>query len=173
MGVPATVELVEKRQIWGSACAIYAVPTSKAGTVFMRVTASNYRNDQRAVVVVDAQKFLAAWQRNPRYREPLAFADEHGWRNDYKFEHAEKGFSHGIENPVPLALIGVDDDQAGTSVGFTNGITRTIWLLANGAAAFPIECSAKTAHALHATAGLAEYPVSTVAKLLTSQKKDS
>lgn len=168
MGV--AVELVEKRQIWGSACAIYAVTTSKAGTVFMRVTASNYRNDQRAVVVVDAQKFLAAWQRNPRYREPLAFADEHGWRNDYKFEHAEKGFSHGIENPVPLALIGVDDDKAGASVGFTNGITRTIWLLANGAAAFPIECSAKRSHALHATAGLAEYPVFTVAKLLTDQE---
>ena len=56
------------------------------------LTAFNYRNDQRAVVVVDAQKFLAALQRNPRYREPLAFADEHGWRNDYKFEHAERGF---------------------------------------------------------------------------------
>ena len=63
MDASITVALVEKRHIWDSACAIYAVPTSKAGTVFMRVTASNYRNDQRAVVVVDAQKFLAAWQR--------------------------------------------------------------------------------------------------------------
>jgi hypothetical protein len=166
MGASITVELVEKRQIWDSVCAIYAVPTSKAGTVFMRVTASNYRNNQRAVVVVDAQKFLAAWQRNPRYREPLAFADEQGWRDDYKFEHAEKGFSHGIENPVPLALIGVDNDKAGTSVGFTNGITRTIWLLANGVTGFPIECSIKEAHVLHAAAGLTGFSVSTVHEIL-------
>lgn len=122
-----TVELVEKRQIWGSACAIYAVPTLKAGTVFMRVTASNYRNDQRAVVVVDAQKFLAAWQRNPRYREPLAFANEHGWRNDYKFEDAEKGFSHGIENPVPLALVGVDDDKIARQKPPMRYTQRQVW----------------------------------------------
>ena len=160
------VELVEKRHTWDNACAIYAVPTSKAGVVFMRVIASNYRNDQRAVVVVDAQKFLAAWQRNPRSREPLAFADEQGWRDDYKFEHAENGFSSGIENPVPLALIGINNADAGTAFSFTNGYTRTIWLLANGASAFPVECTAKEAHVVHEVAGLSDFPISTVGALL-------
>lgn len=160
------VHLVDKQRMWHNACAIYAVQTSKAGTVFMRIIASNYSNDQRAIVVVDAQKFLSAWQRNSYSRPPLAFADERGWRDDYKFEHAEKGFSHGIENPVPLALIGVNNDKAGTSVGFTNGITRTIWLLANGATAFPIECTRKEADALHAAAGIAGFPVLTVEELL-------
>lgn len=160
------IELIEKRHLWDRACAVYAVPTMKAGTVFMRVIASNYNNDRRAVVVVSAQKFLAAWQRNPYYQEPLAFADERGWREDYKFEEAEKGFAHGSANPVPLALIGVNNEKAGASVGFTNGITRTIWLLANGATAFPIECATKEADALYAAAGMEEFPVSTVEELL-------
>lgn len=133
----------------------------------MRISASNYRNNERAVVVVDAQKFLAAWQRNPRHREPLAFSDEQGWRDDYKFEQAEKGFSFGIENPVPMALIGISDEAAGTALGFTNGYTRTIWLLANGATAFPIECSIKEAGVVHAVAGLNDFPVSTVAELIS------
>ncbi|MCW8348708.1 hypothetical protein MD535_22220 [Vibrio sp. ZSDZ65] len=52
-----------------------------------------------------------------------------------KFHYAEKGFSFGVENPVPLANMTTNKDYP--SVGFINGITRTIWLLANGAQYFP------------------------------------
>lgn len=135
----------------------------------MRVSRSNYGDDRRGIVIVDAEKFLAAWKAYPFYKEPVSLMDEQGWRQDYKFESAKDGFSHGIENPVPLANIGVHPprgENGCTSVAFTNGITRTIWLLANGASAFPIECSAAEAAALHAAAGIEEFPVCTVAALL-------
>lgn len=163
------VELIDKRFLWNQPCAVYSIGTAKAGTVYMRVTRSNYNNDQRAVVIVDAEKLLAAWRAFPFFKEPVSLMDEQGWRQDYKFESAADGFSHGIENPVPLADIGVHPPKGKggvTSVAFTNGITRTIWLLANGASAFPIECRASDAAALHAAAGIQESPVHTVDELL-------
>lgn len=76
------------------------------------------------------------------------------WRKDYKFQYAEEGFSHGITNPVPLAQVNYESTggvqnywskltkktQQG-HLSFTNGITRTIWLLAHGAKYFPVEVS--------------------------------
>lgn len=162
------VEVVNKTFLHSTMpCAIFRVPTAKVGDVYMRIDQTAYRNEHRAVVVVDAEKFVKAWQAAPYHREPLAFTDESGWRKDYKFDRAEQGFAHGIENPVPLAFIGVfTSENAPIGVGFTNGITRTIWLLANGAKAFPIECSIDEAHALHADAGVPDIPVVTVHDLL-------
>lgn len=163
------VALVNKCFLWGNACAIYSIWTVKKDTVYMRVDRTNYCNDKRAVVVVDSSKLLSCWRAYPHSREPVAFMDEVGWRKDYKFGHAEGGFARGIENPVPLARIGVYppvDTNGTASVAFSNGITRTIWLLANGAPAFPIECSTDEASALHTAAGLKGVSVLSVDKLL-------
>ena len=164
------VKFIDKRVLWNQTCAIYSIETTKAETVYMRVNRSDCFDDQRGVVIVDAKKLLAAWRAYPFYKEPVSFMDEKGWRQDYKFKSAEDGFSHGIENPVPLADIGVHPprgEDGVTSVAFTNGITRTIWLLANGASAFPIECHTNEAAALHAAAGIKEFPACTVADLLS------
>lgn len=164
-----TVALVDKRLLWGHVvCAIYQVGTAKSGTVYMRADRSNM-NDRRAVVIVDSGRFLAACRAFPGHQEPAFHGDESVWRADYKFDHAAGGFAHGIGNPVPLAKIGVHlpkSVEGRTSVAFTNGITRTLWLLANGAAAFPVECSVGEAAALHAAAGVRAFPVCTVEQLL-------
>jgi hypothetical protein len=39
-------------------------------------------------------------------------------------------------------------------LGFTNGITRTIWLLANGAKVFPVECALKKSDELQDLTGV-------------------
>jgi hypothetical protein len=43
----------------------------------------------------------------------------------------------GKANPVPLAELG-SGKQPGCTISFTNGITRSIWLLANEARFFPV-----------------------------------
>ncbi len=80
--------------------------------------------------------------------------------NDYKYHWAVDGFSHGIDNPVPLAFVGawMDDDLA--KIGFTNGITRTFWLIANRVPTFPIEVHGKrSADLLHSLVGVGSGPV--------------
>lgn len=97
---------------------------------------------------------------------------EAGWRADRKFGDAQTGFAHGRDNPVPIAVIGVHDTpHAGGpgSVAFINGITRTIWLLANGAKAFPIECQVSEADLLHRTAGCTSWPFQTVEEVTSMQ----
>ncbi|WP_228744749.1 MULTISPECIES: plasmid fertility inhibition factor family protein [Enterobacterales] len=99
------------------------------------------------VVIVRKRQFLDAWARSGQEHH-LATGDESVWRQDYKFLHAEKGFSDGISNPVSLAWCGAnyitEKGLPALSVGFTDGITRTIWLLANGAEHFPVSVFSET-----------------------------
>lgn len=79
---------------------------------------------------------------------------------DYKFSRAELGFSHGIDNPVPIAEVSGYRDGSGINVAFINGVTRSLWLIANGVASFPVKCySQEEANLIHAAAGCAEAPV--------------
>ena len=149
------VRLVEKTFLFGGcACAIYEVETDSHGSVFMRVNRTPYCNESRWVVIVDSERFLAAWQATPHERADLARQGLEGWLSDYKYEDAAAGFSQGKENPVPLAQPSIWIDENGLAhIDFTNGITRTIWLLAAGAKAFPVECSTREAAKLQDTAG--------------------
>lgn len=53
------------------------------------------------IVMVIAQPIIVAWTRDGREHH-LAKGDESTWRSYYKFHNAEKGFSSGASNPVPL-----------------------------------------------------------------------
>lgn len=78
---------------------------------------------------------------NPKYDYllQLAYENEANWRRFRKFPEAERCFSWGITNPVSLALSGCYQTKSGNfGSGFSNGVTRTIWLLANGAKEFPV-----------------------------------
>src|ERR671939_328299 len=73
-----------------------------------------------------------------------------GWREDYKYNDAVRGFSYGFTNPVPLAWVAYSEiillsvtykflrfgrqehREHVRYVSFINGITRTIWLLSHG-----------------------------------------
>lgn len=166
----APVRLVDRTFLFGktTSSVIYEVDTDQSGTVFMRIDQREFKDDSRWVVIVDAARFLAAWRATPGERSDLARLSANGWRNDYKFGRAEEGFKHGRPNPVPLALPDVWHPPEGgvPHVDFTNGITRTIWLLAVGAKAFPVECRGNSARLMAEVAGVPEKPPATVQGLL-------
>lgn len=163
------VQLVEQDSLYGIPFALFSVRIGNGAVVHMSVERTPYRNDKRTVVVVDAAKFVSAWQAYPFQYQSIAFMTKTQWKADPKYSDAEKGFSHGAKQPVPLANVGVHisaDDEHSVSVAFSNGITRTIWLLANGAIAFPVECSNREeAEALGKAVGFTHWTPKTVAEL--------
>lgn len=155
---------------------------------FMSVKRTNHLNERRAVVMVDAEKFLKLWQAEVA---SIHSFQSHGtpdtWKADRKYHLAADGFSKGIDNPVPLAYVSCLSQNVPARklpkpwwrfwaqptfapahrleyVAFTNGVTRTIWLLANGFSEFPVECSCDEASRLRELAGTGA-PFKTVEEL--------
>jgi hypothetical protein len=171
--------------------ALFRIRTS-AGVVYMSVSRTNYLNDERAVVEVDRARFFELWKAEPNsIHRAQAHGNEASWRSDRKLHHTDKGFSFGESNPVPLADVGcaiamkrepvmssflffferkVGEREIETPhVGFTNGVTRTIWLAAHGADCFPVECDLRSAPLLHSLAGTAGSSWITVEKLIPQE----
>jgi hypothetical protein len=166
----------ENRSIHFTECAIFRIPTSKHGDVYMRAERPNYNAEKHAVVEVDAERFLALWRQPHSSHEDVARGTPATWPSDRKYEDAAGGFAHGAENPVPLAEVSCGYDTSETIevrrrfllfkqevviapsglpwLGFTNGVTRTIWLLTQGAAVFPVDCSVDEASELQKLAGV-------------------
>lgn len=72
---------------------------------------------------------------------------------------AEDAFAKSTEIPIPLALIYAGEPSNRSSISFTDGITRTIWLIANQALSFPIFMhGAESANLLNNLVGLADQP---------------
>lgn len=112
------------------------------------------------------KKFLALWRSEPdSIHSDVSMGSAETWVNDRKYDDAVQGFSHGFKNSVPVAdivcqeyleknyiyerkyfvfkkLIRVEETMI-NYVAFTNGITRTIWLLVQGAKYFPVKCCSK------------------------------
>ncbi len=121
-------------------------------------------DQQIYVVMVDALKFYYYWLISSLYEETLRRSNHcvliKDMPQDYKYKDAADGFAN-IESPVPLANIsaGYVDDRP--CLGFTNGVTRTFWLLANGAKSFPVEVYYEdAAKHLYDFAGIGEPPIS-------------
>lgn len=83
----------------------------------------------------------------------MAYGGKSAWKDDYKYGEAEKGVIFGKDKPVPLATIAFGKCELGNYVGFINGITRTIWLLANEASKYPVLCLNSIAKLLFEIAG--------------------
>jgi hypothetical protein len=168
--------LSENREIYHVECAVFRIPTAKRGDVFMRAERPNYNADRKAVVEVDAARFLALWRQPLSSHLDIAQGDPTTWPSDYKYKWAEDGFASGAENPVPLAEVSCGRATSDLVehrrhfffftkqvviarrglpwLGFTNGITRTLWLLTNGAKVFPVECELSEADVLQELAGV-------------------
>lgn len=135
---------------------VFYVDTLDRGRMYMSAESNEYNDAHKSIVFVDSNKFLKLWQNDPARQETkLAHGNKEIWEADYKFQDAEKGFSYGIENPVPLAYPSCEvSSEFGPHSGFTNGITRTIWLLAQGASSFPVEASNQCAINFNKYAGV-------------------
>lgn len=182
--------LLENMKVFhGQLAAVFKVPTALHGDVYMRVCRSNYRNDLSAVVIVDARRFLGLWRSPGSSHDDVAHMAEDAWPTDYKFNGAAAGFLKGPSDPVPLADVGChaefDESMAYKRwlwvlrkpaaivrterriLGFTNGVTRTIWLLHAGAKQFPVKCSAADAPLLQRWAGAENSVYQTVEQLIS------
>jgi hypothetical protein len=172
------------KELWGNRYIVFTVPLPNRPPVFMSIEATDYKNNNSGVVIVDANKFLELWRSEPySIHRAEANGSPQTWPSDRKYKDAVKGFSLGYENPVPLAYISHGTSSRtivsykflwfGKSVhreqfhyiGFTNGITRTIWLLSHGCTAFPIECEIPGAKELHSIAAAPNTPFYTIDEL--------
>lgn len=181
--------------IWFERKAIFRIPTDTHGDVYMCISRTNYCNDKRCVVEVDAKRFLALWHQSPRFleqwSEPAYDKDAKGAKGCFglKYSEAERCFLLGIEKPVPLAethcnlyrervpiysrnFLGLkkvdryEEKKNYPYAAFTNGVTRTLWLLHNGALVFPVQCDLDTAQRMQDCAGLPGGDYMTVDQLL-------
>lgn len=154
--------------------ATFEVMLESGRTVHMQAQLP-HEEDYFVVVMVDAGRFVELWRQPLSRNRDVALNTPETWPQDYKYGGAVDGFSHGAENPVPLAEVScwrstsdiveyeshfyffkrkVVVARAGDPcLSFVNGITRTIYLLANGAKSFPVLCERRAADLLVELAG--------------------
>jgi len=149
------IEKVGIRSIYGHRSFVYKIHL-KQSFVFIRFDETPYYNSERYVVIVDSNKFHKEW--TSKTVEYCKNADS--WEQE-KYNDAKIGFSIGLSDPVPLALIGYSD-----TISFVNGITRTKLLIRNGAACFPVECSRKSAKKLYQNLSYKDTKIENVYRLL-------
>jgi hypothetical protein len=134
----AMIESVGVKRIYDNNSFVFRIYIKNNNCVYMRVDESPFYNNERYVIIVSAIDFYKKWMKmeNKKIDRDICIAVT----DDEKYKDAGNGFSRGIDDPVPLAIVGYDK-----CIGFTNGITRTKWLLNNGAMCFPVECSKTSA----------------------------
>ena len=148
----------------GKKLLVFSIAIASGTSVYMSVEPKAFSFEEHAVVLVRSDRFLEMWRADPIGTHAHdANGSEESWRDHRKFQLAATGFSHGLPNPVPLAQVFCETGGGGKSgelpiyyVFFSNGITRTIWLLANGATTFPVLCPMPGARWLHEHSGAAE-----------------
>ncbi|EIJ6113748.1 hypothetical protein LJJ21_004708, partial [Salmonella enterica] len=117
---------------------VWRVSVPGQSDVFMCLP--NYAGQRYFVVYVSGLAFYRAWLASGagHYQScPL----QPDMPNDRKFKDAVSGFAQGFENPVPIADVAPSMKGGELIVHFTDGITRSLWLLAHDVEAFPVLCS--------------------------------
>lgn len=178
------------RNSYGKTFADFYVDTARGGRVYMSAEHAECFEEQRRIVFVEADRFLALWRADPYgHTREVSSGNPETWVNHAKYPRAAEGFARGYTDPVPLAYAHCCEVQAcitlprriakslgfGRFVGgiqhthyvaFTNGITRTIWLLVNGAKSFPVWTDKEGAQRLHEHAGVDGLPVLTAGDVI-------
>jgi len=178
------------RKIFGwLEAAVFEVGLRDGRTVHMHASLP-HEGDYFVVVLVDADRFLRLWRQPVSSHPSVAHQDPETWPSDYKYKYAVEGYSFGLDNPVPLAQVSCRRSPCNVlgnrrsffflrtravlahagdpCLTFINGITRTIYLLSNGAKCFPILCESRSADLLVELAGW-----ESVAPLVLSSLRES
>lgn len=95
------------------------------------------------VVYVHGLAFRRFWLATMDLRDPQACRLRGELTMDRKFQQAASGFAEGQKNPVPLAVVTPNFWGDRLVMGFRDGVTRSMWLLANGVPAFPVVCAGR------------------------------
>lgn len=83
------------------------------------------------------------------------------WAQDWKLQNRniKSYFDEGIINPVPLAVVARIQNN---KLYLADGTTRTLWLLVNGAKAFPLSCPPEYTKELIKLAGIEQKELSII-----------
>ncbi len=155
-------------------------------TVHMRIDEPNFNGETVRVVIVNADKFQAAWKNGHALNDhlgDLAHGNVKSWKEDRKYRDTDrmlpnKGFDV-VNELTPLTQVSCSVFQPKKTLlyrikkmlrcspkgnikyqlGFGGGVTRIIWLLANGYKEFPVECPENQAELLFAAAGATQSKV--------------
>ena len=164
-----SVRLLRQDQEDGSGTILYEIETYK-GLQYMRVDAGAGAVADRMVVVVDSSLFLRLWNRK------AGLDNASRWKAIPGYAEVQRRFMSGMSHPLRLAqvqikwnfisvllsrllgLLKLNLALPGKQLKFVEGERRTMWLLANGAEAFPVECPANCAQLLHRLAGVESIP---------------
>lgn len=176
-----------KNNYWGFEYLVFDIPLPHNPSVRMSMKKTEYEKDNYCAVIVDSKTFLELWRNTPyKGHADIANGNPKTWINDSKYSEAVRCFSLSLKNPVPLADIshGISERSIvsqkflsfGKSirheifhyVNFTDGITRTIWLLTQGCTAFPVKCEASKAEVLFDACGAAGYTLRELVDLVTN-----
>lgn len=154
--------------------AVFALRTD-CETVFMYEEKPSFAGDAWAVVEVDSIRFLRLWRQPGSSHPEVANGSPGSWSLDRKFHWPDRHFAQGRANPVPLASVGCEirryekpvwrrrllgrvldrvDVTEYPVLSFTDGVTRTIWLLSHGARIMPVKCPVGDAALLQELAGV-------------------
>jgi hypothetical protein len=152
----------EHVEILGGARLRMAIPLANGERAFMRLDRYGSELRSLAVVVADSARFLQLWRASERAGfVDLARESPEQWRSDRKYPLAAESFAKSDDSAIPLARIErvLEDVQVEQRINwlrtrivqerrprveFLDGVTRTIWLLANGAERIPFDCASLT-----------------------------
>jgi len=141
--------------------AVWEIATANNKKAYMSAESGGIDKDLY-VVNVDAQRFYYHWLLSKLVNDSGNCVPKEDMPADYKFKDAIRGFERGKENPVPLADVNVNfetiEDENGNYeypvISFTNGVTRSFWLISNDAKSFPVSVyGQETAETLQKIAG--------------------
>ena len=161
----------------GNKVVVWIVRRSVGEPVFMRADRfpNENINGNRWVVYAEARKLYFWWRwsaeidpsrmnlEEDRKNRPPVFSKI---EDDYKYGK-QRHWTKSAENPTVLPKI---HWNASKGVDFTEGMTRTMWLIRNGAAIFPIETTESEAPGLNAFVGYGELKPQRLSDLWTSDR---
>lgn len=116
---------------------IFEIPV-KNRKVYMFLPFHDYPYHSGYILLLDTTLFLNVWRmsKNDEDYPNYHLGNEIAWRKDRKFQNTEFLFNQGRKSPVPvISGLAFDEDKG---IVFSDSLTRTIWLLANGAEYLPV-----------------------------------
>ena len=128
--LPEIIERTCQRCVWH-------VRTKSGKPTYMRIDRPNNPDADFFVVVVDAERLYRLWRHSPHSLIKCPLRSEiPSYR---KLERIDEIFAQGLCSPVSLSHISTDTFAGGEEINIDDGATRAMWLLANGAKAFPVQ----------------------------------
>ena len=94
------------------------------------------------IIILHREDLLKLWKNEPNpINKELNEGNPEIWKKDSKYKEAEKGFSCGYKNPVPLGKIVINKNEENNILyaALNDGITRTIFLLSNNIIYIPFQ----------------------------------